>query len=909
APDAAWRRAANERVRAEAEIATLPVRQQLYEARQRVQERAVALARRKLELLLAQLADLREAQVAALQERVRAQAEAALADGGPAAADFARANIDHAGRLAQRETDLAAARSDAIAAARDAARTDDVLRATEARLALGGRDDAVALTLLRERARLDEAAALAERRAQVRRRLDSARLRLIDLDEAREALDDAEVDPDDGTLRALRDAQRELIDELAESNRQLVSALSATEVALQTQAARLQRLDELLSRRLLWTPGHAPVDRAWLARHGEGWRSALRAADPGPALVALGTRDLGVLAILASGLALAVVGLVARLRLGARLAHLAAPLQRVRTDTYAATLAAAAATAIAALPAAALATAAGLALLLAPESRGDRAVAAFSAAFLGSAPLLYLVALFPALARDGGLGDLHLRWTAQRRRALRTLRGWLLALLPLQFGLVLLFRAQQEPALDIVARDLLLGWCLVVGLALWRLLAPEAVWHSRRMTPEPSAARRLLRVVLPVGAVLLMVLTLLGYTVTVGAMLLTFWQSCLALTAIAIVRGLIERWFLLGERRIALRRYEERREAARASDEGDGGGEFAVEVDPDNLPLERVSAQRRRLLRALTLGLLVMAALLIWGPLLPALERLDDIRPWASETSLRSVLYGAVVLLATAVAARNLPGLFEVGLQSRTHLDASTRYAITSISRYLIVIGGVVGGFALLGVRWGNLQWMAAALTVGLGFGLQEIFANFVSGIILLIERPVRIGDLITIGEFTGTVTKVRTRATTILDWDNREVVVPNKTFITDRLINWTLTDTHTRLNVAVTVARDSDAETVHRILMDAARATPTVMDEPAPWTHFAGIGPNGLNFALYVHVRALNERIETQNALNARIVRGLADAGIEIAFTRMDVQLSRALAQRMPADPGAAGEGATSPA
>lgn len=117
--------------------------------------------------------------------------------------------------------------------------------------------------------------------------------------------------------------------------------------------------------------------------------------------------------------------------------------------------------------------------------------------------------------------------------------------------------------------------------------------------------------------------------------------------------------------------------------------------------------------------------------------------------------------------------------------------------------------FGSLGVSWDKLQWLAAALSVGLGFGLQEIFGNFVSGLIILFERPVRIGDTVTIGTFSGTVSKIRIRATTITDFDRKEVIIPNKAFVTERLINWSLSDTVTRVVIRLGVAYGSDLDKV----------------------------------------------------------------------------------------------------
>ncbi len=259
--------------------------------------------------------------------------------------------------------------------------------------------------------------------------------------------------------------------------------------------------------------------------------------------------------------------------------------------------------------------------------------------------------------------------------------------------------------------------------------------------------------------------------------------------------------------------------------------------------------------------------------------------------------------MLTVIAARNLPGLLEIGLLTRVQIDAPTRYAITSVARYAIVILGVIVGLGFLGMRWSQLQWMAAALTVGLGFGLQEIFANFVSGLILLFERPFRVGDIITIGEFTGRVTRIRTRATTILDFDNKEVVIPNKAFITDRLTNWTLSDQMTRLIIKVGVSYGSDIDKVHALLLQAADACPYVTRDPPARTWLLAFGPSSLDFELRVFVPAVEQRLLAQNDLHGRIAELLATHEIDIAFPQMDLNV-RDLVQRAPTasdDPEAA--------
>jgi potassium efflux system protein len=250
--------------------------------------------------------------------------------------------------------------------------------------------------------------------------------------------------------------------------------------------------------------------------------------------------------------------------------------------------------------------------------------------------------------------------------------------------------------------------------------------------------------------------------------------------------------------------------------------------------------------------------------------------------------------MLTVMASRNLPGLIELGLLSQTSIDAASRYAITSILRYAIVITGTVVGLQLLGMRWSQLQWMAAALTVGLGFGLQEIFANFVSGLILLFERPFRVGDVISVGDLTGRVTRIRTRATTILDFDNREIVVPNKNFITGQLLNWTLSDSTTRITIRVGVAYGTDPEQVHARLLQAAANHPLVLRDPEPRSWFLAFGASSLDFELRVFVESLADRLQVQSELHRDIVRLFAEDGIEIAFPQMDLHV-RDMPQTQP--------------
>ncbi|RMF73039.1 MAG: potassium transporter KefA, partial [Planctomycetota bacterium] len=184
-----------------------------------------------------------------------------------------------------------------------------------------------------------------------------------------------------------------------------------------------------------------------------------------------------------------------------------------------------------------------------------------------------------------------------------------------------------------------------------------------------------------------------------------------------------------------------------------------------------------------------------------------------------------------------------------------------------------------------------------LGFGLQEIFANFVSGLIILFERPVRVGDIVTVGGVEGVVTRIQIRATTIQDWDRRELLVPNREFITNQLINWTLSDPVTRLIVPVGIAYGSDTTRARELLLDIAKRCPHVLNEPEPTVVFRSFGDSALLFELRVFIPTRDCWPEVVSALHFMIDNAFRDAEIEIAFPQRDIHI-RSIHSTLPIQP-----------
>jgi potassium-dependent mechanosensitive channel len=286
----------------------------------------------------------------------------------------------------------------------------------------------------------------------------------------------------------------------------------------------------------------------------------------------------------------------------------------------------------------------------------------------------------------------------------------------------------------------------------------------------------------------------------------------------------------------------------------------------------------------------------------PALSVIGDYTLWShagvvdGKPVMHPLTVGHVVLaivagLAAAVAVRNVGALLDIVLLQRLEMQADATYAIKVMTRYALAGAGVLFVSSLLGIQWNEVQWLIAALGVGLGFGLQEIVANFVSGLIVLAERPIRIGDIVTVGDVSGTVARIRARATAVVDFDNKEVIIPNKEFITGRVVNWTLSNQITRLLLKVGVAYGSDIALVQRVLLEAVRGNRDVLQDPAPSVFFVTFGDSSLDFEIRAFVDSFGKRLRVQHEINLEVARVLADHGIEIPFPQRDLHIRSASA------------------
>jgi small-conductance mechanosensitive channel len=250
------------------------------------------------------------------------------------------------------------------------------------------------------------------------------------------------------------------------------------------------------------------------------------------------------------------------------------------------------------------------------------------------------------------------------------------------------------------------------------------------------------------------------------------------------------------------------------------------------------------------------------------------------------LLVGAVVVVLFWATGR-LRAFIVNGPLARRDVDVGIRWAIGSIARYVVVLIGLLAIANTLGVRMDALTVVAGAVGVGIGFGLQQITSNFVSGLIILVERPIKVGDRIEVGEVNGDVVKIAPRATTILTNDNIAIIVPNSSFVVETVVNWSHSDRDVRFSVPVGVAYGSDTALVEEVLLGVARANAGVLDAPPPDVLFESFGDSSLNFVLRVWTRAYTTRpMILRSQLNFAIDLAFRENRIQIPFPQRDVHV-----------------------
>ena len=515
--------------------------------------------------------------------------------------------------------------------------------------------------------------------------------------------------------------------------------------------------------------------------------------------------------------------------------------------------------------------------------------------------------MFRAMCEPGGLAEAHFQIPASSVQQLHRELGLLMVIfLPCAFLFVVMFQFDLAVSTGEAGRLLIAVVLIGLGSFFYHISSSKhsAIHDAHQRYPNSRLLRwtRFWRMPMMAVFLALIMFVILGYTYTVTLITVKMIHTLWFVLVLSVIKKMVTRWLLLTQRRLAWQAALKKRAAARAKREAEASGQAEIENEPTELEEPEVDlvalSQESRYLLDVTMAILGMLGLLaIWAQVLPAFNLLNDVVLWKHmalvsgeqqlvPVTLMNIAEVILIVFVTSVAATNLPSLLEIIMLQQTPLTAGSRYTVTTITNYVIIAVGIILFFHTLGVDWSKVQWLIAALGVGIGFGLQEIVANFISGIIILFERPIRVGDIVTIGNNDGVVVRIRIRATTIRNWDRKELLVPNKEFITGQLINWTLSESTTRIVIPVGLAYGSDVELALKLMLEAAQEHADILSDPEPSVVFDAFGDNALSLKLRCFVPETEFRLPSITALHKAINHKFNAAGLVIAFPQRDVHL-----------------------
>jgi potassium efflux system protein len=697
------------------------------------------------------------------------------------------------------------------------------------RLAYAGKSSAVFSLMRKARSETPDPESH-ERRIHLRaEEISDLQLRLLDLQEQRDALPDTD------------EAQIQILDDSIHDYGDYLTTLVELDTQEQMLVDETRKFQALVEGSILWTPSAKPISLDDAGPAGEALRYL---ADPrnwtGAAATAWRNFRQAPLPMLA-GLVAAGLILIYRPKIVARLRRVAQGIRDGVADTFGRSIEALlwAVVLTAPLP--------GLVLLASGlfNSTG-KFETGLSRGLLNIGMALAALQFLRQVCRPMGLAEAHFDWPAQSlRTGRRAIRFLLVAICLTMFVMPLLASSGNDASRTSLGRLVLTVQFVAMAVFMHVILRPRGpiVDHAIK-TGLFYRFRHVWHALGLAAPVLAIVLAWAGYVLTAGVLSQRLIYTFLFISLAVIVLTGAKRALSVGLRRSA--ETDPRPDVTIASPTPAGqAGSPAPWVQ-----VQHTRTQIDHLLRFTTMLVMVLIVWWVWTPIIPALGMLKHVELWGGTVSLADAGLAVIVLVLTFVLCGNFPALVEAMVLQRLPMDTGAKYAIRTVLRYVIGVVGAVVALGLVGVEWSNVQWLVAAMTVGLGFGLQEIFANFVSGLIILFERPIRLGDTVTVGDVTGTVTRMRIRATVVTDWNCRELIVPNRDFIVGRVVNWTLSDRLLRLALPVPLPPDFDTAKAEAILLDAASKHPQVLKTPPPTAVLTDLTPAAMKFELRVFIR-----------------------------------------------------------
>jgi small-conductance mechanosensitive channel len=838
------------------------------------------------------------------------EANAALRAASDLLKPFAQKTVDRADQRNRRAEDLQLATPKCTAIAEDLQRWGEDFRRTQAR-ADKGASATLGIVLLQKQSRLPDASQYRKEIAKRVWHIRSLQGELLEQEDRLVELADAEtaagttiaklrtggkpLPPNAGDqLVNIYRLERRILSDLHSDTDRFFSRLVTANEDQEALADEVEEYDDFIRQRIFWIRSIAPLALDDLSNASDAFAWLVSSPNRQDLVATLRAASPPRMQHLAAAACIALLTIFRR-RMRKKVDKLgeiaSAPLCRLFTPTMQAlplTLL------LAALLPAVLFLAAGITDTLPTEFP-----LAVAAALNAVAVALLSTLLTIEVCRPKGIAEAHLGWSTRSLAIVRKNLRWLLIAGPPLLFLVVLFVHQSNPLYRASAGRL----CHVALMTLSAFVIHRIFQPNGGVLEEidPKGTHGWLnryRAALHVGLVLLpaavALLSILGFYYTARQLSTDFLRSFELVFCLFIAEGILYRWVRVKRRQIRWQQLLDARERRASGEQAPKDDLAELAAEEEEVDLGEIDHQTRRLIDSSIAIVGLVGLWTIWASVLPALNFLDTYGLWSVEAadgvpqlvSIGDLILAVLIAVFTFIAAKNIPGLIDIALLNRLTLESSLRYAVSTLCQYAITIVGALAVCHLVGIRWGNAQWLVAALSVGLGFGLQEVVANFVCGILLLFERPIRVGDTVTLGDTTGVVVRIRSRATTVRNWDRQEVIVPNKELITGRIVNWTLSDQLNRIVLTVGIAYGSDTQRAREILAEILKQQPTVLDDPQPLITFEQFGDSTLNFVVRAILSDMGERLSTTHDLHTQINDRFAKEGIEIAFPQQDLHI-----------------------
>lgn len=706
--------------------------------------------------------------------------------------------------------------------------------------------------------------------------------------------------------------RNELLSPLVRSQSTYYDTLVDISNTEQRIANQINDYSDFIDERVLWVRSGPPLWKNPPPEKSDLWlldRARWQAAG-NSLLVDIST---GVASYAAAGLFLVFL-LRNRLTLRRRLKDYGALAESGSCTDFTPTIATVLTTALAALPWPALF--AFMSWRLSRIAGGNEALRALAHGCFSVAVGYYPLEFFRLVCKPHGLAEAHLGWpSAPVQLVRRSLRAMMLIGLPLVLLTAMLSSSTSGLGKDTFERLTFGGVTVALSFFLSRILSSKKGAFSGYLALYANSWVSRLQPIwywlFVLSPLALTGLTVSGYHYTAQQLAWRLYSTACLLGVVLIATAFISRLLLVQRRRLSIEQAKQRRAAQLKASQDETAAVVAEEL-PSAEDLREQISQSQSLLRTVMVGVALVGIWIAWVDVLPALGFLEQWPLWDSTqqvsemveddagdvtfktreildpVTIADVVLSLLILGLTFVSARNVPGVLEISVLQRLPIEASVRYAITTMVSYGIVVVGLIVACSMIGIHWNQVQWMATALTFGLAFGLQEMFANFVAGIIILFERPIRVGDIVTIDDISGTVSRVQIRATTITNWDRKDYIVPNKDFITGRVLNWTLSDQVNRIVINVGVAYGSDTQSTIDTLTRVTCVHPMVVEDPAPIVTFEEFGGSSLNFVVrcFIAMKDMPSRLQVIHELHKAIDDAFREAHIEIAFPQQDLHI-----------------------